>query len=72
MESIPIGYLALIYVIMALPFILAVLCATSLIVVAVLYFTNRRKLALKILRVLGIAIIILVVFTWLTKSSLGI
>ena len=57
---------------MALPFILVALCTTSLIVVAVLYFTNRRKLALKILKVLGVAIIILAVFTWLTKSSLGI
>lgn len=57
---------------MDLPFIVAVLYVVSLIVVAVLYFTNRRKTALKILKVLGILILVLVAFTWLTKSSLGI
>lgn len=72
MESIPIEYLIFIYAIMALPFIVAILGAISLIVVAILYFTNRRKTALKILKVLVIAIIVLIAFTWLTKSSLGI
>ncbi|MNH29988.1 hypothetical protein D3C79_902520 [compost metagenome] len=57
---------------MALPFIVVILGAISLIVVAILYFTNRRKTALKILKVLGIVMVVLVVFTWLTKSSLGI
>lgn len=57
---------------MALPFILAVLVGISLIVVAILYFTNRRKTALKILKVIGIVTVVLVAFTWLTKSSLGL
>ncbi len=72
METIPIEYLIFIYAIMALPFIVAILGVISLIVVAVLYFTNRRKTALKILKVLGIVIVVLIAFTWLTKSSLGI
>lgn len=57
---------------MALPFILAILCGISLIVVAILYFTNRRKTALKMLKALGIAMILLIAFAWLTKSSLGL
>lgn len=72
METIPTEYFVFIYGIMALPFIVAVLCIVSLIVVAVLYFTNRRKTALKVLKVLGVLILVLIAFTWLTKSSLGI
>ncbi len=72
METIPIEYIVFIYAIMALPFVVAILVAISLIVVAVLYFTNRRKTALKILKVLVIATIVLIAFIWLTKSSLGI
>ena len=72
MESIPTEYFVFIYAMMALPFILVVLCVISLIVVAILYFTNRRKAALKILKVLGIVVVVLAAFTWLTKSSLGI
>jgi 4-amino-4-deoxy-L-arabinose transferase-like glycosyltransferase len=57
---------------MALPFIIAILGGISLIVVAILYFTNRRKAALKMLKVLGIVTILLIAFAWLTKSSLGL
>lgn len=57
---------------MALPFIVAILGVISLIVVAILYFTNRRKTALKILKVLGIVMVVLIAFTWLTKSLFGI
>ena len=72
MENIPPAYFVVIYAIMALPFIIATLGGISLIAVAVLYFTNRRKTALKILKVLGIVAIILTAFAWLTKSSLGL
>jgi hypothetical protein len=72
MESIPTEYLILIYILMALPFIVAILGVVLLIIVAVLYFTNRRKTALKISQVTGIVILILIAFAWLTKSSLGI
>jgi hypothetical protein len=72
MESILTEYLLLIYAIMALPFIVAILGVISLIVVTILYFTNRRKTALKILKVLSIILVVLIAFTWLTKSSLGI
>lgn len=72
MESIPTEYFVFIYAIMALPFIVAILGVMSLIVVAILYFTNRRKTALKILKILGIVMVVLIAFTWLTKSSLGI
>jgi len=72
MESIPTAYLVVIYTIMALPFIIAILAGTLLIFVAVLYFTNRRKTALKITKVAGIAILILIVFAWLSRSSLGL
>lgn len=72
MESIPTVYFVIIYAIMALPFIIAILGAVLLIIVARLYFTNRRKTALKLLKVVGIIIIILAAFAWLTKSSLGI
>lgn len=72
MESIPTEYFVIIYGIIALPFILAILGGISLIVVAILYFTNRRKTALKMLKVLGIVMIVLISFAWLTKSSLGI
>jgi 4-amino-4-deoxy-L-arabinose transferase-like glycosyltransferase len=57
---------------MALPFIIAILGGISLIVVAILYFTNRRRAALKMLKVLGIVTILLIAFAWLTKSSLGL
>jgi len=72
MESIPTEYLVLIYAMMALPFVMTILGVISLIVVAVLYFTDRRRTALKILKVLGIVIVVLFVFTWLTKSALDI
>ena len=72
MESIPAEYFVIIYFIMALPFIVAILGGISLIVVAILYFTNRRKAALKMLKVLGIVMLLLIVFAWLTKSSLGL
>jgi hypothetical protein len=72
MESIPTAYFIVIYAIMALPFILAILGGISLIVVAILYFTNRRKTALKMLKVLGIVMILLIAFAWLTRSSLGL
>lgn len=72
MESIPTEYLIFIYTLMALPFIVAILGVVLLIIVAVLYFTNRRKTALKISQVTGIVILILTAFAWLTKSSLGI
>lgn len=72
MESIPTEYLIVIYGIIALPFILAILSGISLIVVVILYFTNRRKTALKLLKVLSIAMIVLVAFALLTRASLGI
>lgn len=72
MESIPPAYLVAIYTIMALSFIIAILSGITLIVVTILYFTNRRKTALKILKVLGILTIVLTAFAWLTKSSLGL
>lgn len=72
MESIPVEYLVIIYALMALPLIIAILGGISLIVVAILYFTNRRKTALKMLKILGIVTILLIAFTWLTKSSLGL
>jgi hypothetical protein len=72
MESIPTEYFIFIYTIMALPFILAILGVVSLVVVARLYFTNRRNIALKILKVWGVVIILLLGFTLLTKASLGI
>jgi len=72
MESIPTAYFVLIYAVMALPFILAILGGISLIVVAILYFTNRRKTALKMLKVLGIVTILLTAFAWLTNASLGL
>ena len=72
METIPTEYLILIYALMALPFIVAILSVISLIVAAAFYFTNRRKTALKILKVLGIVLIVLFAFIWLTKSSLGL
>ena len=72
MESIPTAYFVLIYAVMALPFILAILGGISLIVVIILYFTNRRKTALKMLKVLGIVTILLTAFAWLTNASLGL
>ena len=72
MESIPTAYFVLIYAVMALPFILAILGGISLIVVVTLYFTNRRKTALKMLKVLGIVTILLTAFAWLTNASLGL
>jgi len=72
MESIPTAYFVLIYAVMALPFILAILGGISLIVVVILYFTNRRKTALKMLKVLGIVTILLTAFAWLTNASLGL
>ncbi|MDB5181169.1 MAG: hypothetical protein JWO54_932 [Candidatus Saccharibacteria bacterium] len=72
MESIPTAYFIVIYAIMAFPFIIAILGGISLIVVAILYFTNRRKAALKMLKVLGIVTILLIAFAWLTRSSLGL
>lgn len=72
METIPAGYLVFIYAIMALPFMVVILGLVSLIVVAILYFTNRRKTAMKLLKIVGIVFLVIVAFTWLTKSSLGI
>ncbi len=72
MESIPTVYLVFVYGIIALPYVIAIVSAISLIAIAVLYFTNRRKTALKILKVLGITLIIVAAFAWLTKSSLGL
>lgn len=72
MESIPPAYFVIIYTIMALPIIIAILTGIALIVVAILYFTNRRKTALKILKVLMIVAAVLITFAWLTKSSLGL
>jgi 4-amino-4-deoxy-L-arabinose transferase-like glycosyltransferase len=72
MESIPTAYLVVIYTMMALPFIIAILGGISLIVIVTLYFTNRRKTALKMSKVLSIVIILLIAFAWLTKSSLGL
>lgn len=57
---------------MALPFIVAILVALSIVAVVVLYFTNRRKTALKILKVVAIVSAVFIAFIWLTKSSLGI
>jgi len=72
MESIPPAYFVIIYTMMALPFIIAILGGISLIVVVILYFTNRRRAAFKMLKVLGIVTILLIAFAWLTKSSLGL
>lgn len=72
MESIPPAHFVIIYTIMALPIIIAILTGIALIVVAILYFTNRRKTALKILKVLMIVAAVLITFAWLTKSSLGL
>ena len=72
MESIPTAYLVVIYTMMAFPFIIAILGGISLIAVVILYFTNRRKTALKMLKVSGIVVILLIAFAWLTKSSLGL
>lgn len=72
MESIPTVYFIVIYAIIALPFIIASLVGISLIVAVVLYFTNRRKTAVIILKVVGNVAILLIAFTWLTKSSLGL
>lgn len=72
MDSIPTEYIVFVYAIMALPIIVAILVIISIIVAAIFYFTNRRKTALKILKVLGVIIIIFIAFSWLTKSSLGI
>ena len=72
MESIPTEYLVVIYFLIAFPFIIAILGAALLVIIVILYFTNRRKIALKILKVVGIVIPILIAFAWLTKSSLGI
>jgi hypothetical protein len=57
---------------MALPIIIAILTGMTLILVVIFYFTNRRKTALKILKVLGITVVVIVAFAWLTKSSLGL
>lgn len=72
MENIPTQYLIFIYDLIALPFIIATLAVISLVVVAILYFTNRRKTALKILKVVGIVVLTLAAFAWLTRASLGI
>ncbi|HCH34198.1 TPA: hypothetical protein DEW05_01540 [Candidatus Saccharibacteria bacterium] len=71
MESIPPEYIIAIYIIMALPFVIAALGVTSLIVVGILYFTNHRKTALKLLKIIGIVVLVLIAFSWLTKASLG-
>jgi len=72
MESIPPAYFVVIYIMMALPFIIAILGGISLIVVVILYFTNRRKTALKMLKVLGVVAIVAIAFAWFTRSSLGL
>lgn len=72
MESIPTKYLFFIYAMVALPFITTILGVIALIVAAILYFTNRRKAALKILKVVGVVVLVLIAFSWFTKNSLGI
>lgn len=72
METIPTEYLILIYAMMVFPFVITILGVISLIVVTILFLTNRRKTALKILKVLGIVIVALIAFAWLTRSSIGI
>ncbi|MEO5499391.1 MAG: hypothetical protein ABIR46_02745 [Candidatus Saccharimonadales bacterium] len=72
METIPTGYLILIYLIIALPFLIAILVGLSVLVVAVLYFTNRRKTAIKIVKAMGITMIVLVALSVLTRGSLGV
>ena len=72
MESIPTEYLFFIYAMVALPFITTILGVIALTVAAILYFTNRRKAALKILKVVGVVVLVLIAFSWFTKNSLGI
>lgn len=72
MENIPTEYFIVLYAMIALPFIVTILGVIALIVVAILYFTNRRKTALKILKIVGIVVLVLIAFAWVTKTTLGI
>lgn len=51
---------------------MAILVALSLITVVVLYFTNRRKIALKMLKIVAVVTLIFIAFILLTKPALGI
>jgi hypothetical protein len=72
METIPAGYLIFIYALIALPYVVAVLGVVALIVIAILYCTNRRKAAVKLLKIVGVTLVVLLVLAWMTRSSLGL
>lgn len=72
MENIPAGYFIFVYVMMALPFVMAVAGVIAAIIIARLYFTNRRSKALKILKVSSAILLPIIILMLLMQASLGI